>query len=87
MPTAVVVIMNVALVAPEAIVTPAGTAALELLLERATTAPPAGAAPVRVTVPVELAPPYTTVGERAIELSTGGTLPKECTGIYPVTSL
>ena len=36
-----------------------GTVATVLLLERETTAPPAGAAEVRVTVPCEDAPPIT----------------------------
>lgn len=61
--TGVVVIVKVVLVLPGAMVTLVGTCATDvLLLCSATTAPPAGAAPVNVTVPVELAPPRTVVG-------------------------
>ena len=62
--TALVLTVNVPLVAPAATVTLEGTlAAAVLLLESATCAPPAGAAPVNVTVPVEdCAPPITLVG-------------------------
>ena len=67
--TAEVVTVNVALVAPAAMVTLAGTeAAAETELESETTAPPAGAAPFRVTVPVELTPPITEVGLSEIVL-------------------
>src|SRR2546425_1563716 len=45
--------LKVALVAPSETVTPAGTVAAELLLERETRAPPLGAGPFSVTVPVE----------------------------------
>jgi hypothetical protein len=61
--TGVVVMVNVALLAPPAIVTLGGTCAADvLLLCNVTTAPPAGAAPLSVTVPVELFPPKTEVG-------------------------
>src|SRR5258708_38710248 len=62
--TALVLTVNVALVAPAATVTLDGTlAAVVLLLESATTAPPDGAAPLNVTVPVEdCVPPITLVG-------------------------
>lgn len=61
--TALVPTVNVALVAPATTVTLAGTrAAVVLLLESATCAPPDGAAPLNVTVPVEEFPPTTLVG-------------------------
>jgi len=61
--TALVLTVNVAAVAPAATVTLEGTvAAVVLLLESATVAPPAGAAPLNVTVPVEEFPPVTLVG-------------------------
>jgi len=55
--------VNVALVFPAAMrILPGTRAAAVLLLCRLTLAPPAGAAPVKVTVPVELLPPTTDVG-------------------------
>jgi hypothetical protein len=61
--TPLVVIVNVALVVPAAMVTLAGTCATEILLDcRLTRAPPAGAAPLSVRVPVELFPPTTVLG-------------------------
>jgi hypothetical protein len=63
LPTALVVIAKVAVVAPAATVTLAGTvAAAVLLLDRVTTAPPVGAALLRVTVPVVEVPPVTVAG-------------------------
>jgi len=64
--------VKVAVVAFAATVTLAGTcAAAVLLLDRVTAAPPAGAGPLRVTVPVELTPPMTDVGLTPTELSIG----------------
>jgi len=58
-----VLTVNVALLAPAATVTLAGTVAVDvLLLVRVTAAPPAGAGPLSVTVPVEESPPVTVVG-------------------------
>jgi hypothetical protein len=58
-----VLAVNVAVVAPAETVTEAGTVAARVLeLVRPTTAPPVGAGPVKVTVPVEEAPLMTLVG-------------------------
>jgi hypothetical protein len=69
--TVVVLTVNVALVAPEAIVTLAGTVAAAAPLERLTTAPLLGAGPLRVTVPVEEEPAVTLLGLSAIEERVG----------------
>lgn len=62
-PTAEVVIVKVAVVPPTGTVTVAGTVAtVEFSLASATTAPPPGAAALRVTVPVEEDPPVRIVG-------------------------
>lgn len=61
-----------ALVAPAAMVTLAGTVATALFDRRAIDTPPAGATALRVTVPVELAPPTTVVGLRATLDTTSG---------------
>ena len=60
--TALVLTVKVALVAPAGTTKLEGTLAAPLLLESATCAPPAGAAPLNVTVPVEEFPPVTLVG-------------------------
>jgi hypothetical protein len=58
-----VVTWNAALVAPAATVTLGGTVAAEVLLvDNETAAPPLGAGPLRVTLPVEEFPPLTLVG-------------------------
>jgi hypothetical protein len=58
--------LNVAVVAPEATVTEAGTVRAEELSESATTAPPLGAAAESVTEQAELAPDATLEGEHWI---------------------
>jgi hypothetical protein len=60
--TAVVVTVKVAVELPAATITLAGTSAAVLLLESVMVAPPAGAALVKVIVPVEEFPPVTLVG-------------------------
>lgn len=60
--TLLVAIEKVALVAPCATATLAGTVAAPLLLDSDTDIPPAGAAPLSVTVPFDAEPPVTVVG-------------------------
>ena len=72
MPTALVLTVKVAVVAPLGTVALAGTLATPgLVLESDTTAPPLGAGPLSVTVPVEELPPVTLVGLRLSEASVG----------------
>ena len=73
--TALVFTGNVALVAPPVTATLDGTVTDALLLERFTVAPPLGAAPLRVTVPVVEEPPFTLLGLSATEDSIGDTGP------------
>jgi len=85
--TALVFTGKVAVVAPAATVTLplAGTEATAgLLLERETTAPPLGAGPFRLTVPVgEEVPPVTLVRLRANEETTGGITVSEAVRVPP----
>ena len=68
-----VVTVNVAELLPGGTVTLAGTLATDgLLLESATTVPPVGAGPLRVTVPVEELPAFTVDGESVNDDGTGG---------------
>jgi len=90
-----VVMVNVADVAPAAIVTLAGTVATVVVPEvSVTTKPPAGAGPVIVAVPVEGLPPTTDVGDKLTELMAGGltvsvvfTLAVPCVAVIVATVL
>ena len=67
-----VVTVKAALVAPAGMVTVAGTvAAVVSLLERETMAPPVGAGPLSVALPVEGNPPLTLVGFSVSEVRVG----------------
>jgi hypothetical protein len=76
--------VNVALANPAGTVTPDRTVATEvLLLESATTAPPAGAGPLRATVPVEEFLPVTLDGFKVSEVRTGGSTVIEAVCVTP----
>jgi hypothetical protein len=74
-----------ALTEPAGIVTLDGTcAASVLLLESETTAPPAGAGPFSVTVPVDDPSPITRDGLRVSEASVGGSTVKDAVNETPL---
>ena len=75
--TAEVVTLNVALFDPAATVTVAGTFALETLVVKLITAPPDGAGPLRVAVPVDGEPPTTDVGASVIDVSVAAVILSE----------
>ena len=85
--TAVVVTVKVALELPAGTVTLDGTVAAPLLLESISCAPPAGAGPLSVTVPVDdCAPPVTVEGFNASEETVergGGVTVSEADGVTP----
>jgi hypothetical protein len=70
--TGELVAVNVALVCPAETVAVAGTLAAALLSCKLITAPPDGAGPLRITVPVELFPPVTVVGLSVTEETSKG---------------
>ena len=70
--TGLVLTVKVVLVLPAGTVTLEGTLAAALLLESVTSAPAAGAGPLRVTVPLaDCEPPVTLVGFNASEEADG----------------
>lgn len=82
-PTVPVVAVNVAVVCPAAIATDAGTETEALLDERTTVTPPAGAAPLSVTVPVDELPPVTLAGLKAMDATFGAVIPSEPLTVVP----
>ena len=71
--TGIAVIAKVAVEAPAGTVTLVGTVAAEvLLLVKLTATPPVGAAPLSVTVPVDVPPPVTVAGLRLTDDKVGG---------------
>ena len=78
--------VKVALVAPAGTITLEGTVATPvLLLESRTWAPPAGAGPLSVTVPVEdCTPPTTLVGFSVSEETVGGVTVSEAVRVLPL---
>ena len=83
--TAFVETVKVALVEPAGTVTLAGTVATAVLpLDRVTTAPPAGAAPLNVTVPCDDPPPVTVDGFSVSEEAViAGTTVSVAVGVAP----
>jgi hypothetical protein len=83
--TELVVIVKVALLAPEAMLTLAGTvAAAVLLLDSIITTPDDGAAALSVTVPCDGLPPTTVVGFRVNEVSAvAGATESEAVSVTP----
>ena len=82
--TVLVLTVKVALVLPAGTVTLDGTLAAVSLLESITCAPPAGAAPLSVTVPVDdCAPPVTVEGFNASEETVGGVTVSEADALEP----
>src|SRR6267142_2672974 len=82
---AAVVALNVAVVAAAATVTDAGTVSDVLVSESVTNAPPAGAAPVSVTVQVELLEGFNEAGAHDKEETVGSADPPPVT-IPPVAA-
>ena len=79
-----VLTVKVALTLPAGMVTMDGTLAAPLLLESMTCAPPAGAGPLSVTVPVEnCTPPMTLVGFSVSEATIGGFTVSEAVRVVP----
>jgi hypothetical protein len=81
--TALVPMLKVALVAPAATVTLAGSEVAPLLSESATCAPPTGAGPFSVTVPVTAVPPVTLAGLTLSAEMTGGSTVSDTFTVAP----
>lgn len=82
--TVLVVILNVAVFAPAAMVTLAGTVATVVLeLDKVSLAPPVPAAPLMVTVAVDVAPPFTLDGDNEIDFGSTGSIVKVAVLVLP----
>ena len=82
--TALVLIVKVALLLPAGTVTLEDTLAAPLLLESVACAPPAGAGPLSVTVPVDdCVPPVTLIGLNVSEETVGGVTVSEADMLTP----
>src|SRR5206468_611855 len=86
-PTAVVTMVNDFDVCPAGMVTLAGTDAAASELLNAICAPPAGAAPVSVTVPVADPPPATVAGATVTLDNAAGVTDSEAVLVTPPTAL
>src|SRR2546429_427335 len=84
---AVVFTAKVALVCPATTVMEAGTVASALLLASVTTVPPAGAGPARFTVPMDVLPPKTDVGESVKDETAGGLIVSAFVFVTPSVAL
>jgi len=82
-PTASVVAVKLTLLDPAGTVTDPGTVTHATGEARVTLMPPDGAFPVRVTVPVEDAPPSTVDGLNVTVDGTGGTTVRSCEALPP----
>ena len=86
--TGLVVIVNVTLLLPTGIVAEDGTCAtLVLLLFSVMSAPAGGAAPFRVKVPVEEAPPVTVLGFRVSAVNAAGFTVRFVVFVTPYTAV
>lgn len=75
--------VNVPIEEPPATVTESGTVAFVLLDARFTIVPPAGAKPLRVTVPVDVDPPVTDEGDRLTLTRVAGLIVKLADWLTP----
>jgi hypothetical protein len=78
-----VLTVKVALLAPAGMVTVPGAEHAPLLSETETTAPPAGAGPFSVSVPVELSRPTTLVGLSVSDVRTAGSTVRVAVRVAP----
>ena len=81
--TAFVVILNVAVFAPAATVTLAGTEAVDFELDRLSLAPDVPASPLMVTVAVEVDPPLTLDGDSEIDFGSTGSIVRVAVLLFP----